>query len=119
MALEGIAKLAGFETIAENRIREAMERGDFDRLPGSGKPIDLDEYFRAPGELRMAYAILKSAGCLPEEVELLNEIAALERAAAAAPPEGGSGNRARQTPSRALARARLRLDLARERARRR
>ncbi len=28
-------------TIAENQIREAMERGDFDNLPGKGKPLDL------------------------------------------------------------------------------
>lgn len=32
------------EQVAENRIREAMERGDFDELPGRGQPIaDLDE----------------------------------------------------------------------------
>jgi hypothetical protein len=109
----------GFEKIAENRILEAMERGEFNGLPASGKPIDLDEYFKAPGHLRMAYSILKSAGCLPEEVELLNEIAALERDIAAARPESDPGNGARLTRSRALAHARLRLDLALERARRR
>jgi hypothetical protein len=33
--------------IAENRIREAMERGEFDRLKGSGKPFtDLDGVHR-------------------------------------------------------------------------
>lgn len=31
----------GFETLAENLIREAMERGLFDDLPGQGKPLDL------------------------------------------------------------------------------
>lgn len=32
------------ESLIERRIREAMERGDFDNLPGAGKPIaDLDE----------------------------------------------------------------------------
>jgi hypothetical protein len=32
------------ETIAENRIRQAMEEGKFDDLPGTGKPIpDIDE----------------------------------------------------------------------------
>jgi len=35
--------MALFGTLAENRIRKAMERGDFDGLPGLGKPIpDLD-----------------------------------------------------------------------------
>ena len=33
-----------FETWVERRIREATERGEFDNLPGAGKPIpDLDE----------------------------------------------------------------------------
>jgi hypothetical protein len=37
------------EVIAERLIREAMAKGQFDRLKGSGKPIaDLDEY-REPG----------------------------------------------------------------------
>lgn len=32
------------ERIAENRIREAMARGEFDNLPGEGKPIpDIDD----------------------------------------------------------------------------
>ena len=30
---------AGVETWAERRIREAIERGEFDDLPGAGKPI--------------------------------------------------------------------------------
>ena len=29
------------ESLAERAIREAMERGDFDNLPGAGKPLDL------------------------------------------------------------------------------
>ncbi len=33
----------GFQTWVERRIREATERGEFDNLPGAGKPIaDLD-----------------------------------------------------------------------------
>ena len=35
-----------WERIAENRIREAMQQGEFDNLPGAGKPIDLDGYFK-------------------------------------------------------------------------
>jgi Domain of unknown function (DUF1992) len=34
----------GFETWVERQIREASERGEFDNLPGAGKPIaDLDK----------------------------------------------------------------------------
>jgi hypothetical protein len=69
-----------FNRIAENRIREAMEQGEFDNLPGAGQPISLEEYFNTPEELRMAYSVLKNANCRPLEVELLNEIARLEQA---------------------------------------
>ena len=32
------------ELVADNRIRQAMEEGQFDDLPGEGKPIpDIDE----------------------------------------------------------------------------
>ena len=75
----------GWERIAENRIREAMQEGEFDNLPGAGKPIDLDGYFKLPEHLRVAYSILKSANCVPAEVDLLNEIAALEQRLQAAP----------------------------------
>ena len=34
----------GFETWVERQIREATERGEFDNLPGAGKPVaDLDK----------------------------------------------------------------------------
>ena len=74
-----------WERIAENRIREAMQEGEFDNLPGAGKPIDLDGYFKLPEHLRVAFSILKSANCVPAEVELLNEIAALEQRLQEAP----------------------------------
>jgi hypothetical protein len=31
------------ETLVEKRIREAMEKGEFDNLPGKGEPLDLSE----------------------------------------------------------------------------
>jgi hypothetical protein len=40
---DGISRRA-VETLAENRIRQAMEDGKLDDLPGFGKPIpDIDE----------------------------------------------------------------------------
>ena len=68
-----------FSRIAENRIREAMAQGQFENLPGAGRPLNLEEYFSAPEDLRMAYSILRSANCAPVEVQLLSEIARLER----------------------------------------
>lgn len=66
--------------IAENRIREAIAKGEFENLPGAGKPLRLEEYFSTPEDLRVAFSILKNANCLPAEVELLNEISRLEQA---------------------------------------
>jgi hypothetical protein len=64
-----------FEKIAEEKIREAMERGEFDNLPGSGKPLQgLDSYFATPEGLRLGFSVLKNAGFLPEEMTLLKEI---------------------------------------------
>lgn len=32
--------MAGFESWIDRQIREAQERGEFDNLPGAGRPID-------------------------------------------------------------------------------
>ena len=68
-----------FEHIAESRIRAAIKDGEFDNLPGRGAPLDLDWYFALPPELRMAYALLKSSNAAPPEVDLMAEIASLQR----------------------------------------
>ena len=57
--------------IAEKRIAEAIANGDFDDLPGSGKPLELDDDSLLPEELRLAYRILKNAGFVPPEIESL------------------------------------------------
>lgn len=67
-----------FQILAETRIREAIERGDFDNLPGKGKPLPLDDLSQVPPELRSAYSLLKNNGFLPEEMELQKEILALD-----------------------------------------
>ena len=69
-----------FSRIAESRIREALERGEFANLPGEGKPLNLEAYFSTPEDLRMAFSIVKNAKCAPVEVELLNEVSRLQRA---------------------------------------
>ena len=65
------------ERLIEEKIREAMEKGEFDNLPGKGKPLDLDAYFATPEDLRLGFSVLKSAGCAPPEVELQKELEAL------------------------------------------
>ncbi len=65
--------------LAEKKLLEAVSRGEFDDLPGAGRPLDLDDDALVPEDLRLAYRMLKNAGFVPPEVEALNEIAALER----------------------------------------
>ena len=63
-----------FEDPVEVKIKAAMAEGEFDNLPGKGKPIDLKGYMETPEHLRAAYHILKNAGYLPEEVRLKKEM---------------------------------------------
>jgi hypothetical protein len=67
-----------FDEIVEAAIQEAMARGEFENLPGQGKPVDLTEYFNTPEDVRVAGVMLKNAGMIPVEVELLQEITALK-----------------------------------------
>ena len=67
------------ERIAEQRIKEAIERGELDHLPGAGKPLELDEDADVPAELRVAYRILKNSGFVPPEIELRRDIASAEQ----------------------------------------
>jgi len=60
-------------------IKKAQERGEFNDLPGKGKPIDLTEYFEMPEEVRVAQAMLKNAGMTSREVDLLKEISELKQ----------------------------------------
>lgn len=65
---------SAIQIIAERRIRDAQESGAFENLPGVGKPLELEDLSQIPPELRMAYKILKNAGCIPEEVAMRKEI---------------------------------------------
>ena len=60
-------------------IKKAQARGEFDNLPGKGKPIDLTEYFEMPEDVRVAQTMLKNAGMTSREVDLLKEIAGLRQ----------------------------------------
>jgi hypothetical protein len=67
-----------FDKAVESIIQEAMQRGEFDNLRGKGQPLDLSAYFDTPEDVRMAYLLLKNAGMVPQEIDLLQEIAALK-----------------------------------------
>lgn len=64
----------GFDRIIEERIRRAQQKGEFENLTGSGKPLVFKDDGHVAEELRLAYKILKNADCLPAEIELKKEI---------------------------------------------
>ena len=66
------------QKIAERRINEALEKGEFDDLPGRGEPLPLEDDSHVPEDLRLAYKVLKNADCLPPEIELRKEIRQME-----------------------------------------
>lgn len=63
-----------FHKNADEKIKEAIAKGEFDNLPDKGRPLDLDAYFATPEHLRMGYSLLKNANIIPEEIELLKQI---------------------------------------------
>src|SRR5262249_41552400 len=67
------------ESLVEQRIREAQEKGEFDDLPGAGAPLELEDDALVPEELRVAYRLLKNAGFVPPELEACGEIRQLEQ----------------------------------------
>ena len=67
-----------FDKIAEKKIREAIDNGEFDDLPGKGKPLQLEDDRHLPQDIRLAHKILKNADCLPPELELRKEIFTIE-----------------------------------------
>jgi len=61
--------MSRLEKLVEKKIREAMEKGEFDNLPGKGKPIDLTENPFENPDLRMVHKLLKDAGFAPAFIE--------------------------------------------------
>lgn len=57
------------EKIIEEKILAAIANGEFDNREGKGKPLNLDEYFAASEDVRVAYSLLKSNKFVPPEIE--------------------------------------------------
>lgn len=92
-----------FDLIAERRILEAQSRGQFDDLPGQGRPLVLEDDALVPEELRVAYRVLKNAGFVPPEVQQLKDIRELERFIAETPDDGQRTRALRKLRALALA----------------
>ena len=63
-----------WEPLIDRLVRESMERGEFDNLPGSGQPIDLTENPYEKPELRTVHRLLKNAGFAPAWIEERKDI---------------------------------------------
>ena len=62
------------QALVERLIQEAMDRGEFDNLPGKGKPLRLgDNPYLEPGQ-ELAFGLLKNNGFAPEWIERDKEI---------------------------------------------
>jgi len=67
-----------FQIISEDRIKKAYQNGEFDNLPGFGKPLKPEDLSSIPEELRMAYKVLKNSGYTEEESRLRQEMLTIE-----------------------------------------
>jgi hypothetical protein len=99
--------LPQIQSLVDARIEEARLRGEFDNLPGAGKPLP-EEDMSVPEELRLAHRILKNAGVLPPELGELSEINQLMTALDRSDLGGGD----RDTASRRLRALLTKLELS-------
>lgn len=75
------------DRLADAHIEAAAERGEFDNLPGSGKPLPADDAASVPESLRAGYRLLKNAGYVPPEIETSRELREVDDLLAQALPE--------------------------------
>jgi DnaJ family protein C protein 28 len=62
------------ESLTEKKLREAIENGEFDDLPGKGEPIDLRENPFEDPDLRVVHRLLRNAGFAPAWIEERKDI---------------------------------------------
>jgi hypothetical protein len=95
-------------------IEEWLAEKEGQELPGTGKPLNLDEYFSWPEDQRIGFSLLKNSGCVPSEVEQLREISRLSDEL-----EKCSDDEVRTRLKRRLQEERVQLNLRLEQSRRR
>ena len=63
-----------WESLIDQKIREAMEQGEFDNLSGKDAPIDLSENPFEDPDWRTAHRLLRNAGFAPAWIEERKDI---------------------------------------------
>ena len=66
--------MSGFDQIVEEKIREAMEAGKFEKLAGKGKPLNLEENPYEPDGWGMAFRLIRQNGFSLPWIEVGMEI---------------------------------------------
>jgi len=59
------------EKLLDEQNKNAIAEGKFDNLKGAGKPLNLDDYFATPEDIRVGYTLLKNNDFVPPEIFLL------------------------------------------------
>jgi hypothetical protein len=101
--------------LLEDHIGRALAQseasGELRAAPSFGKPLNLgDGYDETPAELRMGFKILKDAGVVPPEVELMQRIEALSRSLATARDDDPAARAGRQKLAEMRQQLALRLE---------
>ncbi|MFO1312549.1 MAG: DnaJ family domain-containing protein [Burkholderiales bacterium] len=97
--------MSGWDAIVERKIAEAQRAGAFDDLPGTGRPLDLEDDRLVPEDVRVGYRILRNAGCVPAELVERKEAAGLRKLLASI--AAGDPDRRRLLAKLALLEARM------------
>ena len=98
-----------FFHLVERRIAEAEHAGEFDELPGRGRPLELEDLAAVPAELRASYVLLRSNGFLPPELAARKEALRLQDLIAAC-SDAGERDRLARAAQQAWLRCRLLLE---------
>jgi hypothetical protein len=105
-------RLQSLDELIAASLADSAASGELRSAPSWGRPLPPDEGFeQTPPALRMPYKILKDAGVLPPEVELMRRITDLQQAAA------GSDDATRQALQQRVVELRQQLALRLERLR--
>jgi DnaJ family protein C protein 28 len=66
--------MSDFENPMDKIMREARERGEFDNLPGKGKPFNWEDESMVPEDQRMANRLLKHNNFTLDWIEMGKEL---------------------------------------------
>ena len=82
--------------VAEQKIQETLQNGEFDRLPGAGKPLAMEDLSYLPPEARMAYTILKNSGFVDTPQDMQRPLSPDKELKRSSPEEGRANDKLRK-----------------------